>query len=126
MSAARRRSRSGCSRTSAWSSPDELCVATEREVGVDPPLERRQAELFQAEDLRLRERFVREVGERRSAPEVESFAKQSCGQLGRGLSRLLDQQLEAEHVELVRTDADHVARLLRDDHVVRSKRLAEL
>ena len=105
---------------------DQLCEATEREVGFDPPLERRQAELFEAESLRLRERFVREVGERRSAPEVESFAKPSRGQLGRRLLRLLHQQLEAEHVELVRTDADHVARLLRDDHVVRSERLAEL
>ena len=33
---------------------DELCEATEREVGFDPPLERHQAELFQAESLRLR------------------------------------------------------------------------
>ena len=69
---------------------------------------------------------MRELGERRSAPEVESFAKPSRGQLGLSLSRLLHQQLEAEHVELVRTDSDHVARLLRDDHVVGSERLAEL
>ena len=71
---------------------DELCEAAEREVGLDPPLERLQAELFESEDLRLRERFVREVGKRRPAPEIESFAKPSRGQLGRLLSRLFHQQ----------------------------------
>ena len=62
---------------------DELCEAAEREVGLEPPLERHQAELFEAENLRLRERLVGEVGERRPAPEVESFAQPLRRQLGR-------------------------------------------
>ena len=105
---------------------DELCEAAEREVGVEPPLEGRQAELFESEHLQLRERFVGEVGERRPAPEIESFAQSLRRKAGRRLLRLLDQHLEAEQVELVRADADHVARLLRDDRVVRGECLAEL
>ena len=106
---------------------DELCEATEREVGFDPPLERRQAELFEAKNLRLRERFVRRG--RRAAARArgrEPRASRRAASSGVSLSRLLDQQLEAEQVELVRTDADHVARLLRDDRLVGSERLAEL
>ena len=53
---------------------DDLGVAPESEVGLEPPLERLQAELFEARNLGLRERLVGEVGERRPAPEVETFA----------------------------------------------------
>ena len=104
---------------------DELCEAAKREVGVEPPLERPEAELFESEDLRL-QRFVDEVGERRPAPEIEGIAKAPRGQLGRLPLRLLHQHLEAEQVELVRADADHVTRFLRDDRLARSECLAEL
>src|SRR5262245_41175574 len=105
---------------------DQLREAAEREVGLDAPLERRQAELFEAADLRLRKRFVSEVGERRPAPEIESLVKPLRGQLGRSPLRLLHEPLEAEQIELVRTDADQIPRLLCDDHVVRCEGLAEL
>ena len=105
---------------------DELGVASELEVSCDPPLDADETNLFEPKNLRLRERLVSEVGERWTAPEIESFAKPSRRQLGRGLLRLLHQPLEAEQVELVRADADHVARLLRDDRLAGSERLAEL
>ncbi len=50
---------------------DELRVAPEREVGLDPLLERDGAQLLEPGDLGLRERLVEEVGERRAAPERE-------------------------------------------------------
>jgi hypothetical protein len=53
---------------------DELGVAAEREVGLEPPLERAEAELLQAESLALRTRRVSKVCERRSAPEAERVA----------------------------------------------------
>jgi len=65
-------------------------MATEREVGFDPLLECRQSELLQPPDLDLRERVVRELRQRRTAPEREPLA-----QLGRrvvgapGTKRLL-------------------------------------
>ena len=105
---------------------DQLSEATEREIGVEPLLERHQSELIESESLRLSERLVGEIGERRPAPEVESFAQALCRELGLCASRLLDESLEAKEVELVRTDADHIAGLLRDDRVVRSERLAKL
>ena len=126
MSCAQRPSRSGWSRTSTSSSPtSSACRPSSRSASI-----RRSSademELFEPENLRLRERLVSEVGKRWTAPEVESFAKSSRRQLGRGLLRLLHQPLEAEQVELVRTDADHVTRLLGDDRLAGSERLAEL
>ena len=105
---------------------DELGVTAEREVGFESTLERPKAELFEARNLSLRERLLGEVGKRRPAPKVESFAQPLRRRLGRHPLRLLDEQLEAEQVELVWTDADQVTRLLRDNRLVRSERLAEL
>ena len=105
---------------------DELGVAAEREIGFESTLERAQAELFEARNLSLRERLLGEVGKRRPAPKVESFAQPLRRQLGRHPLRLLDEQFEAEQVELVRPDADQVTRLLRDNRLVRGERLAEL
>jgi hypothetical protein len=104
--------------------PDELGVATEVEVCLDPQLERGKAKLFEAEDLNLRERLAREVGESRPAPEAERFAEQRGSSIGRGLSRLLDELLEAKEVELVRAHANQIARLLRHDRFARGKHLA--
>ena len=47
----------------------ELGVPASLEVVVDALLQRNETELFQTRDLVARERFVREVGERRAAPE---------------------------------------------------------
>ncbi len=48
---------------------DELAVSPEREIGVDPILERRQSKLPEPDDLGLRKRLPGEITERRSAPE---------------------------------------------------------
>ena len=60
--------------------------------------------LAQARDLGLRERLVREVGERRAAPERERLAQLARGALGLGVAGLADEALEACRVELVRLD----------------------
>ena len=105
---------------------DELREAAERQVRIEPPLERPQAQLLEPENLQLRERLVGEIRERRPPPKCESVAQHARSQLGRRVSRLLDQQLEAKQIELVRPDTDHVARFLRDDRLVRRERFAEL
>jgi hypothetical protein len=69
---------------------DELGVAAESEVGLEPALERSQAELLEARNLALRKRLVREVGKRRSTPQVESFAQSLRRTLGCRMLRLLD------------------------------------
>jgi len=51
---------------------DELAVAAEREIRVDPILERREVKLLEPTDLALRPRFVRELDECRAAPESAS------------------------------------------------------
>jgi hypothetical protein len=74
--------------------PDELTVPAQRKVVLNAQLERRRAELFEAKDLRLRERLVREVGESRSAPKAERIAQQSRSLVGRCPSRLFDELFE--------------------------------
>ena len=60
---------------------DELRVAAERELGVDPPLDRGEPDLLEPLDRGPRERLVREIGERRAAPEPERLAQQLRGLL---------------------------------------------
>ena len=55
---------------------DELSAAAELEVGVDPLLERLQAQLLEPADLGLGERLEGEVGERWAAPQRERLAEQ--------------------------------------------------
>jgi len=104
--------------------PDELGVATEVEVCLDPQLERGEAKLFEAEDLSLREPLAGEVRQSRSAPEAEGFAEQRRSSIGRCLSCLLDKALEAKEVELVRPHANQIAGLLRHDRLARGKHLS--
>jgi Protein kinase domain len=104
---------------------DELGGAPECEVSVDASLERDEPQLLETKDLRLRERLVRDVGERRAAPESECLTENSFGGFGRRPLSLLDQVLEAEQVELEGPDSDHVAGLAGDDRVTRGEQLAE-
>ena len=54
---------------------DELRVAAGLEVGRDPLLEHREAQLLQTGHGRQRERLVGEVGQRLAPPELERLAK---------------------------------------------------
>ena len=65
----------------------EVGVQPERELGVYPLLERRHAKFVQATNLCLREILVREVAQRRSAPQVERVAQKLRCVLGRRVFR---------------------------------------
>ena len=112
MSWARRRSRSGCSADERLELGNELGVAAEGEVGLDPLLESGQAQLLEASDLALRERLGREVRKRRSAPERECGPQGlrctlglACGE---ELSTLAEQALETGEVELLGLERQQV------------------
>ena len=53
---------------------DQLVVAPEREVGVDPQLDRCQPDLLEPGDRRLGEALVGEVRERRAPPQRQRLA----------------------------------------------------
>ena len=76
----------------------------EREVRVDALLERREPQLLEPRDLRLRERLVGEVGERRATPEREGLTQLLRGRRGLAAARLADQPLEARDVQLGRLE----------------------
>ena len=107
---------------------DELGVAAQREVGLDALLDDDGAQLLEPGDLRLRERLVDEVGERRAAPERERLAQRDLGggrvaRLERG-PPLLRERDEAVHVDALGLELEHVARRARRDDG--AERLAEL
>ena len=90
MSWPRGRSRSGCSAMWASSSPISLGVAAELQVRLEPVLERGEAKLFQACDVRLEGALEGQVGERRAAPKGQSLVQGLRGLLGAaGLGRKL-------------------------------------
>jgi hypothetical protein len=93
----------------------DLGVPAEREIGLDPLLERRDVQLHQTSDLRLRERLVREVGERRPTPQRQCLAQHPRSRLGIGIARLCDELLEAPEIDLRRFDVEHVARYARPE-----------
>jgi hypothetical protein len=104
---------------------DEIGVAPERKIGVDPLLECRQAELFEALDLAAGEVVVGEIRQRWAAPQSQRQA-QLLGSLARlGVAGLLKQLLEPLRVELAGSDLQHVAARTRQQHVV-AERLAQL
>ena len=105
---------------------DELAIAAQQAVGLEPPLERQQPELLESPHLVLRERLVREVGERRSAPERKRLAQEARRAGWRRVVRCLDELLESQEVELVRPRLDHVAGLAGDDRRSGPERLAQL
>jgi hypothetical protein len=92
---------------------DQLAVTPEREVGLDPVLQRRQTQLLEARDGRLRERLIAEIGQRGAAPQPESVTQQYdrprriAG--GERLTSLLDQRAKAVDVELAVRDPQQVA-----------------
>jgi len=84
---------------------DDWSVQAQRELGIDPQLERGQPELLEPRDLELRERLIGEVCERRSAPERDRVGQCSCRgcriSFGEQFSPLGKQPLETVKVELV-------------------------
>ena len=88
-------------------------MPAEREVGVDPVLDRGEAELLEAPDRRLGERLVAEVREWRAPPQRERGAE-LLGRVGRVSGRecaasLLDEALEPMEVERIGLDPRLVA-----------------
>ena len=82
---------------------DQLGIAAERELRLDPPLDRGQAQLLEPGDLRLSERLVGEVGQRRAAPERQRLGRQLQRPLGLPVGEraapFLSQALEKLSVE---------------------------
>src|SRR5215207_6200190 len=80
--------------------------------------------LLEPSDLALRKRLVRELGERRAAPQSERLAQQLQRALrrtvGERAAALLQQTLEAVQVELARLDANRIATATSDHDAVRA------
>ena len=81
-----------------------------------------KTKFFEAQDLWLGERLLRNVRKGWAAPKTECLAEDSRCRRGRFPLRLLDQPLEQEQVELARFHSDQVAGLARHDGLVRGKR----
>jgi len=98
---------------------DELGVTAEGEICFDTILDRRQARLLQPPRRDPRERLVGNVGERRTAPEVERVAQQ-LGRLRRiGEPCVREQPLEAQDVDALPFGAEQIARRLRHERPLR-------
>ena len=103
---------------------NQLRVAPQRELGLDPLLERRQPLLFQPRSLGAGE-GVAQLGQRRSTPQGQPFPEQPGGLGGLLRARRRHQPLEAMEVELTVADPDEVAGGLRQDQIP-AERLAQL
>ena len=105
-------------------------MPAERELGVDPLLERREPELLEPLDGRLGERLVGEVGERRPAPELERLAQQGgrgCGVVARvGRARPPPAGARSGRGRAPRRGLEDVAGRPRLDRVGRAERAPEL
>ncbi len=97
--------------------PDERSVPAEPELGVDPLLLRRHAQLVETCGLEPREVLLLEIGERRPAPELERIAEQPGLRRRLRVSCLLQQALEAVAIDGIPPDDEPVAGRLRDEDV---------
>ncbi len=85
---------------------DDLALPTEREVGVDPLLDRRESQLLERGDLALRKRLLRELGESGTTPQGQRLLEPR-GPLGRaGRSNLLERPPEPVRVHARRLDRE--------------------
>jgi hypothetical protein len=87
----------------------QLTVAPERQVGLDPFLDRRQPELLKGGDLPLGEGLVGEVGQGRPAPQAQGPAEARRPLEGRGPARLLEQAPEPVRIDARRVDRQDIA-----------------
>ena len=110
----------------------ELCHELRRlaaaQVGLQPVLERLEPQLLEPGRLRLGKRLVREVGQRRAAPQRKGVAEQPRGG-GRvthrqRLAPFTGKPLESMRIDLLRVHAQQVAGRARDNRV-RPQQLAQ-
>jgi hypothetical protein len=85
-------------------------VPAERQVRVDPLLDRGHPELLQDGDLRLCEGLIHEVGQGRSAPQTECSAKLRRPLRGRRTCHLFEQASEPVRIDLPAVDRQNVTR----------------
>ena len=98
-------------------------MAAEREIGVDPPLERSEAGGLEPLDSGCESTSS---ASRRglAAPETECLAEQSARRAASAPFRLGNQPLETEQVELVGVEPDQIAGLLGDDRCAFAEQLS--
>ena len=103
-------------------------VSPERQVGLDPPLEREHSELLEAPCNGVEQRLLREVGERATAPEGEARREGRGGHSGIAVleraASLVRELLEALQVERPGLHREHVPSAARLDRLL-SQGLAE-
>src|SRR5262245_34820170 len=98
----------------------QLDVPTQRELRLDAVFGGSEARLLETGDLEARPRLVRQVGDRRLAPERERNSEQHRGAghtaLGPERARRRNEALEPEEVDVLGIDGEDVARWLRQQH----------
>ena len=99
----------------AFELTDERLVLAKFEVGVDPRLEQRATQLVEPRDLAVRERLVRELGERLAAPQRERFAHEAASLRGRRRLERGDELVEPADVHLPGIDVECVPGRTRHD-----------
>jgi hypothetical protein len=114
----------------ASSSPNDVGVTAERQVGVDAALERDEPLLLQPRALRPRPGLVGELAERRAAPQRERVAQRRGGALGvtrrERAATVVEQPLEPGRVERVVVEHELVRVPARAQRVRRGQRAPEL
>src|SRR5206468_3141116 len=93
---------------------DQVAVAAEREIAVEPILERPEPQLLQPLDLAPREALAGELRQRRPPPQRQRL-RQQCRTGARVVdgARFRDEPLEPAQVELLGTDVEDVASAVR-------------
>ena len=97
---------------------DQLARLPDRELRLDPLLLRFLTELLEPCDLRLGERLEREVGQRVAAPQGERIGRASCRPHRLADARLREQLLEANRVQRLRVDVEHISGRSREQRQV--------
>ena len=106
---------------------DEICVAAEPELELDPLADHQETEIVEPCDLRASEVLEGKFLQRRTSPERERFAQQFDRALRVVLrARFGDERLEAVAIELPGFETEQIARRLRHDQLVVGARPARL
>ena len=101
---------------------DHVAVTTELEVGVDLLPAGDEPKLLEPTGLRLREVVERELRQCRPTPQGERCSQRVAPLLGGKPPRVGKRALEAAGVDLIRRDAEHVARRTRlEDIALRAR-----